>query len=561
MVDTRQIERLNWALAAFARSSAALIRHDSFEDLALKICQAIVANDVYCLAIIGLSDNLPAKSVAIVARAGTAAGYADSLEIGWSDETEAGQGPTGHAIRTGKPHMISDSRTDPLFAPWRERAERFGLRSSITVPFGEPGRMSGILIVYASQPSAFGDEELSLFEKLAEEAQFARVIDRERARHKQAELDRQRSELLVHQERDFSKAVIDSLPGILYLYKKTGQFLRWNRNFQRVSGYSDAEIAKMHPEQFFHAADQHLVRARIAETFEIGESSVEAGFLAKDGSTTPYLFTGIAIKIEDQECLVGVGIDLTLRKRAEELARTAQADLLRIARVSMLGEFAAAISHELNQPLAAITTNTEASLRWLAHEPANTDEAARALQRIIRDAKRATDIIKQARASLMNGTLTFEHLELNEIITDVVGLTSYQQNLNNVDVQMELAPDLPEIMGDKTQIQQVLVNLILNGIDAMTASPHADRRLVIHTRQTPRGAICATVQDSGPGFDPSIAEQIFERFFTTKQGGIGLGLSISRSIIESHGGRLTARNAPPHGAIFELTLPPAPEGV
>lgn len=561
MTDGQQIQRLNWALSAYARSSTALIRHENFEDLALKICQAIADSGVYCLAFLGLGDASPAKTLTIVARAGDALGYSDGLEISWSEHIEVGRGPAGHAIRTQKPCAVADIRKDPLFSPWLEKAERYGIRSVVAVPFGDPGRTVGVLAVFASEPGAFGDEVIAVFEKLAAEAEFARSIDQERKLFEQAKRDRLHSELLAKQERDFSRAVIDSLPGILYLYDKSGRFLRWNQNFERVSGYSASELQHMRPEHFSHGADQMLIRAKIDETFQRGESSIEAGFLTKDGSTIPYFFKGVTVWIDGQECLVGIGIDITIRKRAEQEAQNAQADLARIARISILGEFAAAISHELNQPLAAIMTNSEASLRWLAHEPANTSEAEQALQRIIRDARRANNIIKQAREALVNVTQRYEPLDLNGIVTEIVSLTSHQCQPNKILAVLELEEQLPRIMGDRTQIQQVLINLVLNAIDAMSASSECSRKLTIRTQRDGPDAVHVQVEDTGPGFDNAIADQLFDRFFTTKQGGIGLGLSISRSIIENHGGRLSARNAAVHGAIFELTLPPVLENM
>jgi len=220
-----------------------------------------------------------------------------------------------------------------------------------------------------------------------------------------------------------------------------------------------------------------------------------------------------------------------------------------------MGEMAASIAHEINQPLAGIVTNANASLRWLAGDAPNLDEAREAIRRIIRDGSRAGDVTRRIRALFTKTCAAKERLDINEAIGEIVVLAGSEMRRNRVILQMELAADLPPVMGDRVQLQQVVLNLILNGIEAMTTVPDHPRELVIRTqRGESDDEVCVAVQDSGIGLDPNSRDRIFDAFHTTKPGGLGLGLSISRSIVEGHGGRLWAVSNDRCGATFRFTL-------
>jgi signal transduction histidine kinase len=220
-----------------------------------------------------------------------------------------------------------------------------------------------------------------------------------------------------------------------------------------------------------------------------------------------------------------------------------------------MGELAASIAHEVNQPLAGIVTNANASLRWLAGDSPNLAEAREAIRRIIRDGNRAADVILRMRALFKKARTAKERLDVNEAIKDIVTLAQNEVRRNNVALRTELAANLPSVMSDRVQLQQVVLNLILNGIEAMSTVQDHPRELVIRTQRGEDGdEICVAVQDSGIGLDPRSRERIFDPFHTTKPGGLGLGLSISRSIVESHGGRLWAVSNDGPGATFQFTL-------
>jgi PAS domain S-box-containing protein len=250
---------------------------------------------------------------------------------------------------------------------------------------------------------------------------------------------------------------------------------------------------------------------------------------------------------------IGSCIDVTEQRRAEEQLRHAQDDLARVTRVVAMGALAAAIAHEVNQPLTAIVTNGHFCLRQLDSATSNPDELRAAIGAIVNDGARASAVISRIRGLLTKGVPTRTELEINQIIQDVTILLRNEFTRNRVPLRTELASDLPRVPGDPVQLQQVLINLIMNAIEATSSSTNERMEILIRSAKNPDGVLIQ-VQDSGPGIEPGLANRIFEPFFTTKAKGIGMGLSISHSIIESHGGRLGIVPSST-GALFEFTLP------
>jgi PAS domain S-box-containing protein len=253
---------------------------------------------------------------------------------------------------------------------------------------------------------------------------------------------------------------------------------------------------------------------------------------------------------------VGTAIDDTERRRAEESLRKTEADLARVARATTLGELTASIAHEVNQPIAAVVTNANACLRWLKVETPNLDKAREAAERIIRDGNRASDVITRIRALLKGGESEYKRIEINDVIREVDALAHGAVSLHRTSLQVDLAPDLPSVWGDPVQLQQVLLNLVANALDAMETI--SDRPRIVHvcSDRNETETIRVTVRDSGVGLNPQQAENLFEAFHTTKPEGLGMGLTISRSIVERHGGHLWAEsNQGEPGATFQFTLP------
>jgi NO-binding membrane sensor protein with MHYT domain len=242
------------------------------------------------------------------------------------------------------------------------------------------------------------------------------------------------------------------------------------------------------------------------------------------------------------------------RKRAEETLREARADLARVNRVTTMAELTASLAHEVNQPISAAVTNAHACLRWLTGDNPNLEEARAAAMGIVKDGTRAAEIISRIRLLFKKGTPQRELLDVNEVVRDMIVLLRSEVARCSISVRTELAADLPQVIGDRVQLQQVMMNLISNSIDAMK-DVGGTRELAIESRRAENEQLMLSVSDTGVGLPPQQAGQIFDAFFTTKVHGTGMGLSISRSIVEAHNGRLCALDNPPRGASFHLFLP------
>ena len=249
--------------------------------------------------------------------------------------------------------------------------------------------------------------------------------------------------------------------------------------------------------------------------------------------------------------------EIAQRKRSEEALQAAQAQMARMARVSTMGELTSSIAHEINQPLAAVVTNGDASLRWLGNDPPNLAKTRESITGMIKEANRASEVIKRIRALAKKTPPQKANLEVNEVIDEAIGLVGGQLARQGVVLRKELVPNLPPVIGDRVQVQQVILNLIANGIEAMEGVTGRPRELSIGAKSTDDGRVLISVSDCGTGIEPESADHLFEAFFTTKQEGMGLGLSISRTIVEGHQGRLWATPNTQGGATFQFTLPVA----
>jgi PAS domain S-box-containing protein len=283
----------------------------------------------------------------------------------------------------------------------------------------------------------------------------------------------------------------------------------------------------------------------------------ELARLGPDGSKRYVSVSGLPV-FDDTGRFVGyrgVGRHITERRRAEEALRAMQAELAHVNRVTTMGELSASIAHEVNQPIAATVTNAQAALRWLRAQPPDLDEVRASLSRIAEDGKRAGNVISGIRALINKVPPRNDRFDLNEAVLETIALTRSEVLNHGILLQTELAPGLPKVDGDRTQLQQVILNLILNAIEAMGDIDEGTRELRISTEREAAGGVLVTVRDSGPGLDLADTERVFTAFYTTKPKGMGMGLAICRSMVEAHGGKMWASANEPRGAVFQFTLP------
>jgi C4-dicarboxylate-specific signal transduction histidine kinase len=299
----------------------------------------------------------------------------------------------------------------------------------------------------------------------------------------------------------------------------------------------------------------------------------EKEYIRKDGGRIPVLVGGALMEGSGENGVAFV-LDLSEQKqaeaelaarrtaatRAEEQLQALQVELAHATRVTTLGELSASIAHEVGQPLGAIVTTGEACLRWLGHRTPQPEEVRACVEHMIAEGRRASEIVRRIRMLTKRDTPQKTRLELNDVVNDVVSLVQREVINHRVSLRLKLASDLPALLGDRVQLQQVLINLVINGIQAMADIGEDPRELLIESHRDNDGRVVVAVQDSGMGIDPENASRLFDAFFTTKADGMGMGLSICRSIIEAHGGRVWASKNAGHGAMFQLSLPSIGEG-
>jgi PAS domain S-box-containing protein len=332
----------------------------------------------------------------------------------------------------------------------------------------------------------------------------------------------------------------------------------WSEETFRIFGYDKAPsikhetvIQRIHPDDRARVQQTIDRASRAGKDFEHGYRLLMPDGAVKHVHATAHAVTDASGGVE----FVGAVTDVTAHKQAEVELHEAQTDLAHVGRVTALGEMAASIAHEVNQPLAAVVTNAAACLRWLDREPANLKEARSTVQSIVEDGNRAGEVIQRVRA-LVNKTADRKApLHINEVVNEVISLVQHELFSHRVALRLDLAAALPPILADRIQLQQVILNLVINAIEAMQPVKDRPRELVIRTRQDETSQVLVAVSDCGVGVAAENADRLFDAFFTTKSSGMGMGLSICRSIVTAHGGRLSASGNTGPGATFQFTLP------
>ena len=483
----------------------------------------------------------------------------------------------------------------------------------------------------------------------------------------------------IRQQKEFTDTLVNSLPGIYYLYDHKWRLIRWNRSHEILTGFTPEEMEKRPLLEWFSPSYKSLMSETIEKVFNEGEAAVEAPLLLKDGSQVPYLFKGVRLEITGELYFLGMGIDISQRKAKEHALRQSEqqlrliadnlpalisylgsdqsylwvnetykswwgtqhddiigkpmrevlgeayyakirqhietvltgkavtfeseiihptlgsrdvlvnyvpdlvdkdvrgyfvlandvtdhrkalmqakqdrASLEHVSRVTTMSELATSLAHELNQPLTAILSNAQAGQRFLQQSEPDLKEIEEILTDIVADDKRASDVIQQMRAFLRKDMAPHELLDINNVIKDVLNILHSEVIIQGITIKTDLASDLPYVQADRVQLEQVFINLILNAQQAGDCVQTNSCVLTIKTAKDVEGPVIVSVQDTGPGIDEASLERIFEPFHTTKIGGMGMGLSISRTIVEANGGRIWAENAPEGGARLCVTLP------
>jgi signal transduction histidine kinase len=427
-------------------------------------------------------------------------------------------GSCGTAMYRGERVIVTDIETDPLWEGYREHVRPFGLRSCWSTPIFSPERtVLGAFAMYFTEPHSPTDDELRLVETAADIARIA--IEQQRA-----------YQALRHSEAR-NHAILRAIPDSMFLTTSEGVILDYHaRDIAKLlvppSAFMGKNVREVLPPPIAAALAGAFVRASASD----GEEKVEYSLGADDAER---FFEATIVRCDGDKVL-SIVKDVTDRKRAEQEADAHRRELAHVNRVAMLGELSGAIAHELSQPLTAVLSN------------------------VIKNDKRAGTVIDRLRALLKKGETTVQQaVDVNDVIRDVIDLARGELTSHRVNVQSALVPSIPPVLGDRVQLQQVVLNLVLNACDAIRGTPVVERQLSLATTADD-GFVQLTVSDRGAGIPPEQLEQVFEPFVTFRRQGLGLGLAISRSIVTAHGGSIRAENNAAGGATFRCRLPIAP---
>jgi PAS domain S-box-containing protein len=487
--------------------------------------------------------NPETKTLEIVAYRGFQRNFLDYF----SSVNEPGAA-CGRAMQRRERVIIEDVLADPDFEPHREIAASAGFRAVQSTPlFNRSGEPLGMISTHFRQPHRPSGHDLRFTDLYARLA--AELIERQRA-----------EEALGASEERFRRYFELGLIGMA-MTSPTKGILEVNDELCVMLGYERSELLKKTWAEMTYQDDlaADVTQLDRVTAGEIDGYTLDKRWIRKDGRVIDTIMSAKCLRRADGSVgyFVGLVQDITERKRSEEALRAAQAQLAHMARVTTMGELTSSIAHEVNQPLAAVVTNGDACLRWLGNDPPNLDKARLSVAGIIKEGNRAGEIIQRVRALAKKTPPQRTVMGINEAIEEVIDLVGAELARHQVLLLKELMSDLPTVFGDRVQLQQVILNLIANGIEAMEPVTDRPRELSIGSRATEDGRVLISVSDCGTGIGPESVDHLFEAFFTTKQEGMGLGLSISRTIVEGHGGRLSAIANKPYGATFQFTLPVA----
>jgi PAS domain S-box-containing protein len=499
----------------------------------------------------GLLILFPGDEPRIAAEATTGRGLVEvTLRQTAASSAELPESVLHTVIRTRESVILDDASAQNPFSADEYMLKKHAL-SVLCVPLVKQSKLIGVLYLENNLAShVFTPARISVLELLASQA----AISLENARLYSD---------LQEREARIRRLVDSNIIGVV-IWDVQGGIIDANQAFLDMVGYGREDLVsgrlrwtELTPAEWRDADERIIAELKAAGTLQPREKE----YLRKDGSRVPVLVARALFEWKPDEGVSFV-IDMTDRKRAEDKLRAseqrsldAQMELAHVTRVTTLGELAASIAHEVNQPLAAVVANAEASLRWLDRGTPDVNAARRSMEWVIDDGNRASEVIGRIRALVNKTEIEKVLLDINDLVREVIALVQRELISHQVSLRMELAPALHMITGDRVQLQQVMINLVMNGIEAMQSVTDRPRELVIRSRLDEIQQVLVSVTDCGVGISAENADRLFNAFFTTKSSGMGMGLSICRSIMEAHGGRLWATANVPCGAAFHFTLP------
>jgi PAS domain S-box-containing protein len=453
-------------------------------------------------------------------------------------------------MKTGQPLLIPDALENEA---WKANPHvRLGMISYLGVPIGWPnGRIFGTICVRDNKRNEYSEA----YPKLLLHFRDMLQADLKSLARLHGEIEERETKI---------RRLVDSNIMGVFIWDFDGRILEANDGFLRMVSYDREDLvsgrirwADLTPPDWRDRNNARIEQRKSSGRFE----AFEKEYTRKDGSRVPVLIGGATFEEGGNQGVAYV-LDLTERKRVETEAREneqryreAQLELAHANRVVTMGQLTASIAHEVNQPLTSVVANAEACLGWLRRRTPDLDAACRSVEWIIADGNRASEVIRRVRALANKTSLEKVPLDVNDVVRETIPLVQRELISHQVLLRMELAPTLPMILGDRVQLQQVIINLVMNGIESMQSVTDRPRELVVRSRQDETQQVLVSVADCGVGISAENADRLFTAFFTTKSSGMGMGLSICRSIIDAHGGRLWATTCEPRGALFQFTIP------
>jgi len=463
-----------------------------------------------------------------------------------------------YTLRTRQSVVVDDASVEnPFFDDEYVRSRR--ARSILCLPIIKQGDLIGAIYLENNLTGhAFTHDRLAVLEVLASQAAISIENAKLYADLRQENSERKRSEAALRASEERWRTVFESTTLGIAMIDATFRYTAVNSAFKAMLGYSGEELTQLTPMDIGVEKDGEQMRTRLISLRrkKFKHLDIEKQYRRKDGSLI--WMHSYATLISDQianSSIVAIMVDITESKHAQDALREAQGELARVSRLTTMGQITASIAHEIKQPLAAIALNGSAGLRLLHKTPPDINEAQEALNQIVSEAHKAGRTITGIRAMFRSGEQERTLLDVNELISEVLGLVRGELSSKRIFVRTELLETIPKLLADRVQLQQVLLNLVMNASEAMTSMAESGRTLTIRSQVRGPEEVVVQVEDSGPGIDAKHIDHIFDSFFTTKSNGMGMGLSICRSIIEAHNGRLSVSPGIDRGSVFQIMLP------